>query len=187
LACYRAQLKKNSSGVQISRLSDLNRKTEIEPGLQYGIIAYKEGDEFSPEMFDSLKETTPHQRLFFFVNDMKYKHNLAYFPFPLCFRDAEALFRFYNGELLIYVVIDMERVNDILASHGLAAKLSDRDHFSWKIVPLADEEGSWYISSHMIGRLAGEFVRLDWLLDNTVINGLGYDACRRFRDKAVIS
>jgi hypothetical protein len=54
--------------------------------------------------------TLHHQRLVLFVNDMKYQHNLAYYPFPLCFRDPEALFRFYNGELLIYVVIDMERV-----------------------------------------------------------------------------
>jgi hypothetical protein len=30
----------------------------------------------------------------------------------------EALFRFYNGELLIYVVINMERVNELLVSYG---------------------------------------------------------------------
>jgi len=104
-------------------------------------------------MLDALKETEHHQRLFLFVNDMKYEHNLAYYPFPLCFRSPDALFRFYNGELLIYVVIDMERVNEILVSHGLSARLSDRDRFSWKIVSPADEGGSWYISSHMVGRL----------------------------------
>lgn len=58
---------------------------EIEPGLEYGIIEYREGDKFSEEMFDALKETAQHQRLFFFVNDMKYQYNLAYYPFPLCF------------------------------------------------------------------------------------------------------
>ncbi len=161
---------------------------EIEPGLQYAIIEYREGGKFSAEMLDSLKERAHHQRLVFFVNEMKYDHNLAYYPFPLCFRDPEALFRFYNGELLIYVVIDMERVNEILVSHGLLARLSDRDHFSWEIVPQAEEEGSWHISSRMVGRLAGEFLRLDWLLENTVISGLGHDVHRRFREaRAIIS
>ena len=161
---------------------------EIEPGLQYCIIEYREGDKFSAEMFDALKETAHHQRMFFFVNELKYANNLAYYPFPLCFSDPEALFRFYNGELLIYIVIDMERVNEILVSHGLSARLSDRDHCFWEIVPQADEECSWHISSHMVGRLAGEFLRLDWLLANTVISGLGHDLHRRFREaKAIIS
>jgi hypothetical protein len=161
---------------------------EIEPGLQYGIIEYKEGDKLSAEMFDGLNETALDQRLILFVNGMKYNYNLAYYPFPLCFHDPEALFRFYNGELLIYVVINMERVNELLVSYGLSARLSDRDHFSWEIIPTADEKGSWYISSHMVGRLAGEFLRLDWLLENTVISGLGHELYRHFREsKAVIS
>ena len=106
---------------------------------------------------------------------MKYQHNLAYYPFPLCFRDPEALYRFYNGELLIYVVIDIERVNEILDSYGLSSTLSDRENFTLKIFHLTDEERVWYISSHMVGRLVGEFLRLDWLLENTIIGRLGND------------
>jgi hypothetical protein len=155
---------------------------EIEPGLHYGIIEYRDGDKFSAEMFDALKQTADHQCLLLFVNEMKYQYNLAYYPFPLCFRDPEALFRFYDGELLIYVVIDMDRVNEILAPHGLSARLSDRDHFSWQIVASADEEDSWHISWHMVERLAGEFLRLDWLLDNTVISGVGEVVRRRFHE-----
>jgi hypothetical protein len=120
--------------------------------------------------------------VFFFVNEMKYQHNLAYYPLPLSFRDPEALFRFYNGELLIYVVIDIDRVNELLVSHRLLARLSDRDFCFWEIVPLADEERIWHISSHMVRRLAGEFLRLDSLLENTVIGGLGHDVYRRFRE-----
>ena len=76
----------------------------------------------------------------------------------------------------------MDRVNELLVPHRLSARLSDRDHFFREIVPLADEEGSWHISSHIVGRLAGEFLRLDWLLENTVIGGLGHDVYRRFRE-----
>jgi hypothetical protein len=76
----------------------------------------------------------------------------------------------------------MDRVNGLLASHRLSARLSDRDFFLWEIVPLADEERSWHISYHMVGRLAGEFLRLDWLLENTVSGGFGHDVYRRFRE-----
>jgi hypothetical protein len=159
---------------------------EIEPGLEYGVIEYREGYNLSTmAMLDKLKKATHHRRVFFFVNELKYQHGLAYYPFPLCFRDPEVLFRFYNGELLIYVIIDMDRVNELLVSHRLSVRLSDRDFFFWEIVPLADEERSWHISSHMVERLAGEFLRLDWLLENTVIGGLGHDVYRRFREAEV--
>lgn len=154
---------------------------EIEPGLHYCVIKYREGVKFSGEMFDAVKKLAHPQCVFLFVNELKYEHDLAYYPFPLCFRDPEELFRFYSGELLIYIIIDMERVNEILLPHCLTARLSNHDHFAWEIVPPADEEG-WQISSRMVWRLAGEFLRLDWLLENIVISGLGYNLHGRFRE-----
>jgi hypothetical protein len=146
------------------------------------MIEYNKGHKFPAQILDAIDENLRHRRLFFFVNELKYENNNAYYPFPLCFRDPDSLFRFYNGELLIYVVVDMDRVNEILAPHGLSARVSDHDHFTWQIVPSVDVERSWCISSHMVWRLAGEFLRLGWRLENTVISGLGAPLMQRLSE-----
>ena len=107
------------------------------------------------------------------VNEMK-RHHLAYypFPFPLSISDADALFRFLNGEFVMFVVVDLNQVNRQLSDKSMSISPSSRDEYPWKVslespdVPPELRES--FVGFHPIGRLAAEFVSLAWLVDNLV-------------------
>lgn len=142
---------------------------EVEPGLHYALIdcAYEQMS-YETIFGDALRRGKP---FMISVNDMK-KHTLAYYPFPLSIEDPEALFHFYNGDFVMFVIVDMEQVNARLARHSLQVTLSGNDEFPWRVSPAGldapREEDISYVGCHPIGRLAAEFLRLDWLLDNMV-------------------
>jgi hypothetical protein len=147
---------------------------EVEPGLHYLVIDVAHRQDTFADAFQPLfgKKRT----LFMLppVNELK-RRQFAYYPFPLCFNDAEAFFRFYNGEVVLFVMVDMDHVNEVLAQQGLSVRVTGKEEYPWQIVPTADG-ASWvepwmrplYVGWHPIVRLAGEFLRLDWLLKNVV-------------------
>ena len=141
---------------------------EVEPGLYYVLIdcAYEGSYE---AIFGKILGRGKSMMLS--VNDMK-KATLAYYPFPLSVEDPEALMRFYNGKFVMFAIVDLEKVNERLAKHSLEATPNDNHEFPWRVSPLGQDSPSEgdisYVGYHPIGRLAAEFLRLDWLLDNIV-------------------
>jgi hypothetical protein len=49
-----------------------------------------------------------------FVNDLKYS-GCSYYPFLLSFEESETAFRFYNGDIVILVAVDMNQVYPVHA------------------------------------------------------------------------
>jgi hypothetical protein len=142
---------------------------EVEPGLHYAFIdcAYK-GDyrRIFHDLFSSKRA------LFMLsVNDAKDQH-LGYYPFPLCIQNAESLFRFYNGDFVMFLIIDLGCANTVLSPHGLGIELSQSSEYPLRIFAaenISSEYGDAYIGFHPIGRLGAEFLRLDWFLENMIV------------------
>src|ERR1019366_8876504 len=142
---------------------------EGEPGLHYVLIdCARETGEYDSIFGDLFSRNRP---FMISVNDMK-EQSFAYYPFPLCIHDPDALFRFYNGEFVMFVIVDLERVNEVLIPHHLRVTLSANDEYPWLVSSTAADAvpklSTFYVGFHPIGRLAAEFLRLDWLLENMV-------------------
>lgn len=100
------------------------------------------------------------------INDLK-QNNTAYYPFTLSLKCPDHLFRFYEGEFVVLVVIDSDVITSTLLAHSLSLKFMDDE--TW---PIAISKGSERqapavikISSHFWGRLPAEFLSLKWFLD----------------------
>jgi hypothetical protein len=147
---------------------------EIEPGLYYSLIdcAFEGGD-----LSETFASIPVHQREFlaFYVNELK-DETWGYYPFLLCFRDPEVAYRFYNGEFIINVFLDLAYVREALARRGLSIIPSNKDMCLWQVVPTTPQtdwgEGEMHIGAYPIGRLGGEFISLDWLMNNIVLGPL---------------
>src|ERR1039458_1805359 len=142
---------------------------EVEPGLHYALIDCA----YNGMSYDTIfGEVFSRGKLFMMsVNDMK-NQTLGYYPFPLSIEDPEAIFRFYNGEFVTFVIVDLEQVNVRLAKYSMEVTLSGNDQFPWRGSPIGvaepKDEDIFYVGYHSIGRLAAEFLRLDWWLENMV-------------------
>jgi hypothetical protein len=148
-------------------------REEVEPGLHYLLIdSAQESDDFA-SMFDL---PTPRGRMLVMsVNECKKEH-LGYYPFPLCFRDPGVLCRFYDGEFVMFVIVDLDEVNKRIRSVRLKIELTDDDYWPWRILALSDDS-TWgerrsFVSFHAVGRIAAEFQSLDWVMANVVAGPL---------------
>lgn len=104
------------------------------------------------------------------VNEMK-RMKMGYMPFPLHFTDDEITYRFYNGEFVMAVVVELREVEKRLAESGMSFEITDDGYFPFKIGPQDLSEGELgdnYVGYHPMGRLAAEFVSLDWLVRNVM-------------------
>jgi hypothetical protein len=153
---------------------------EVEPGLHYVLInCSRETREYGSIFGDLFSRIHP---FMISMNDMK-EQTLAYYPFPLCIHNPDALFRFYNGEFVMFVIVDLEHVNKLLIPHSISVTLSGSDEYPWMVsstgTGAAPELSTYCIGFHPVGRLAAEFLRLDWLLEN-VVAGLAVDAMTKY-------
>ena len=116
------------------------------------------------------------------ANDLK-GAVLGYYPFPLCILDAECLFRFYSGEFVINVVVDIIHVNQVIAANNIKVEPTDN---AWKVVSLkADENwGERYVTPRAVGQLAGEFLSLRWFLDHMLLGQMTEAMSRLFQEEA---
>jgi len=155
-------------------------REEVEPGLHYVLIdCTREAGEYESIFGDLFSRSRP---FMISVNDMR-EQRLAYYPFPLCIHNPDALFRFYNGEFVMFVIVDLERANEVLIPHSIRVTLSGNDEYPWLVSSTATdavpELSTSYVGFHPIGRLAAEFLRLDWLLENMVA-GPAADAMTKY-------
>ena len=148
------------------------------PGLHYLLIdSDQESDDFAC-MFDL--PTRRGRMLVMSVNEFKKEH-LGYYPFPLCFRDPGVRFRFYNGEFVMFVIIESDEINKRVQSADLKVEVTNDDYWPWRILPLNDDstwgDGQSFVSFHAVGRIAAEFRSLDWLIN--VVAGPLHDEMMR--------
>lgn len=142
---------------------------EVEPGLHYVLI-------------DCARNTLEYNSIFgdvlsrgcssvINVNEIK-EQRLAYYPFPLSIQNPNALFRFYNGEFVMFVIVELDRVNEVLSRHSMRATFTGNDEYPWLITSngtdVVPELRTSYVGFHPVGRLAAEFLCLAWLLENMV-------------------
>jgi hypothetical protein len=156
---------------------------QVEPGLHYLLVDSGYPTANYDAIFRELLASGPHFSVLS-VNDMK-KHQLGYYPFLLCIQDAEALFRFYNGEFVMFVFVNIDYVNLSLAPKGLQVTLTPNDEYPWQVLSSlgkhsAAESGESLVGFHPIGRLGAEFLRLDWFLQN-IVAGPTFDAFEKYR------
>ena len=137
---------------------------EVEHGLHYVLIDCAVEETGIAEAFTPLAG----RRLMGIpVNQIK-RERLGYTPFALTLGDADVAARFYAGDFVMNVFVDLDVVTASLADRGFAMEVTDDPNHPWRIVKLGPPEGSMegtsYVSFHLIGRLGAEFVTLGWLL-----------------------
>ncbi len=98
-----------------------------------------------------------------FSNNMKFE-KLGYYPFILNINDAERLYRFYNGDLLIFVVVSLDYVESQFRARGFHFRMSSDPQWPWQIYE-SDPDKSARTGYHFIGRLGSEFLSLSWLVE----------------------
>jgi hypothetical protein len=84
------------------------------------------------------------------------------------------------------IFVDMDHVNKVLAAHGLSVKFRDSADHPWQILATTKEaswgEGEFLVGYHLLGRLAAEFLRLDWMLKNRVYGSIGDEVRNKLRE-----
>jgi hypothetical protein len=95
-----------------------------------------------------------------FVNAFK-SSNTAYYPFTLSFKEPEALFDFYAGELSIVVVADMSVLSEYLSNLRYELKPINDENSAFECVGTNGE--SFSVSTHFWNRVFVEFLSMRWI------------------------
>jgi hypothetical protein len=133
-------------------------REEVEPGLRYLVIS----GEPSANM-DEILGPASGKRLVMFVNNFKYS-KYAYYPFILSFDDPESIVRFYEGDISVIVMVDLEFVAARLRSVNIDFRVTSDDEWPWELNQ-GPEAILSRLSWHFISRLGAEFLSLDWFVN----------------------
>lgn len=143
---------------------------EVEPGLYYVLIDCAADVVDFKSLFGQF---SGRKMMLLPVNELKHAR-LGYQPFPVTFHDPEITTRFFSGDFVMNVLLDLDAVNRALAAQALMVVPMDDEIMCWQVVetssdsPLGLRGRKLLVSRHAIGRLAAEFIRLDWLLANMI-------------------
>lgn len=135
----------------------------VEDGLYY-IVTFKDS---GTQGLESVIRKCCAPPIVYYLNMIKY-NNIGYYPFTLSIRDPNALYAFYNGDLLISVIIDPSVVINRLGARGLSAMLSSSEDWALQVKAtnkIRSSTGEMTISHYLFARLALEFLSLSWFLD----------------------
>ena len=103
-----------------------------------------------------------------FLNQYKFS-NTGHIPFTLTLLDPRHLFDFYNGQLFICAVIDLDVMTAWFAERGMSLRLTEDEGYTFEVSG-ADGSGeqSWWqrISRHFFERVPFEFMSLEWLMED---------------------
>jgi hypothetical protein len=134
---------------------------KVESGLHYFVI----DSECEAEIPFILGRLCGMRSAAYFVNEFK-RIQAAYYPFILSFQQPEDIFRFYNGDICILIVVDLDYVEAEFARHGYVFQHEGLD-FPWQVTQLGSE-ASGRFSHHFVSRLAAEFLSLDWMITEMI-------------------
>ncbi|APC41037.1 hypothetical protein A7L45_13605 [Clostridium estertheticum subsp. estertheticum] len=131
---------------------------EMEEGLTYAIY-------YKLEDFDSFKEVCQNinEPRVFYINQMKYI-NENYTPFPIIFKDEKSLMEFYNGNLIILVVIDLKVLRNKLKQKGYIFNHNENGEFTITFEH-DGEDIDMVASNYHVTRIGREFISLEWFIN----------------------
>jgi hypothetical protein len=101
---------------------------------------------------------------FFSLNGAKMKAEwMPYLPFTLSIREANHLYDFIEGRLVLLVLADMDRLRELMTRSGWAVALSWESDFA---VLMTRQDGArMALSRQFVGRIGFEFLSLRWVAD----------------------
>jgi Holliday junction resolvase len=139
---------------------------EVESGLHYLALT-----KFDPQIIDDIYANRKGQILIDSV-DVFNSTTSAYYPLTLSIRNPKALFKLYQGQLSINVIVDLGVVSERLKSSGQIPEWAvDDDEWVLGISsehPISEDFEPTKISRHFFGRIFAEFLSLEWLVAETV-------------------
>lgn len=139
----------------------MNFSVKIEKGLCYQIVADGDGLEGWGKI------SKPGRWIGIFTNRYK-KNKQGYYPFPLSIRNAEILFKFYAGECLITVFIDLEVIRQKLEKKNALVETYNKDGWILCLMDL-DKGKKIMVSEYFLSRFAVEFLSLKWLIKEFIL------------------
>ena len=147
-----------------------------EAGLQYLAVS----SECSAEDIDAsiaAANVKGAKTLLLDVNAFK-RENWGYYPFPLSFENPDVTFSFYNGEFVFLVFVDLDHINETLRQSELQIEVWEGSEHPWKLIYTGKDEQvrefTSFIGYYPIGRLASEFISLNWLIRQNIA-GQGFE------------
>lgn len=129
---------------------------EFEEGLHY-IVEYKGmNEEELKKILQSIKNNT-----LYYINGMKYGKRHNFTPFRLIFNDERIRNDFFNGEIIILVIVDNDVLYNHIKNYGYEVKLNENE----ELEVYFDNNGYYSpitVSSFNLFRLGREFLSLEW-------------------------
>lgn len=153
-----------TAALQLARVSGFG-VSHPEPGLVYMVHTEPNTDGLAPIIANFRGKP-----IVGFVNQFK-GNNVAYRPFTFSLLDAELLYEFYDGNLLLTVLIDSGDLEERLRANGIAVAFDVDQETAMELRrPSAGEDqlSSLKISWHFWHRLFAEFLSLEWLVNELV-------------------
>lgn len=148
---------------------------EVEKGLAYYVDT-----EYSEERGEKIIQTI-NERMGQYYVSMPMFSKPGYVPFVLSFKNPNAAFKFYKGELVIIVFIDFDYIKGKFRSHDIKIEyIGDKINFFTIKHNNKDNNkvDKMTVSQYLFYRLSYEFLSLDWLIEELVyrMNMSVYDA-----------
>ena len=135
---------------------------EVEKGLAY-YVDTEYSDDRGEKLLRAMNEMMGQPRVV-----MPRFSKLGYIPFVLSIINPDTAFNFYNGDLVIIVIFDLNAIIDRFASYNLFIEyLNDKTYF-FKIKNKSPGNGKldeMTVSRYLFDRICYEFLSLDWLIE----------------------
>ena len=153
---------------QLNRLARHSRNNgdaweQIEPGL---FFYCSRTDPEDGSYFRLIRKQCSTPPIVAFLNIDKYK-SVGYYPLVLSLEDPVDVLDFFNGELLIFIVVDPSVITQQFAERNLRVEFSNEDDWETRITHLSDPtetNSSLSVSSHFWGRIYWEFLGLHYMV-----------------------
>ena len=128
---------------------------KVEEGLHYLVEAALPGSNSDSARFKEVLTAFDNPPMVAFVNQLKHQ-NAGYYPFPLSIAKPEHILAFYNGEIMIMVMVDTDYVHRYFASKGMSVEF--KQDADWCLIvrnttPSQKQIQELRISNHFWGRL----------------------------------
>jgi len=155
----------------IERLNMLINKTlskgEVFEKVEDGLYYFATIADYGYEHFQNRIAKMKRPPMVLFLNRFKFE-NIGYYPFTLSIHNPETLFNFYCGKIVIMVLADRQVIYDKLSDHNLNVKFAHGEH----VMSITRRDSTrrksgltLNVSMHFLGRLAFEFVSLEWFIN----------------------
>jgi hypothetical protein len=135
-----------------------------ERGLYFLVLTNK-----GPHLAQAMNSLELKDPLIFFLNQQKSERTWApYSPFVLTIVNKSHLWHFIQGNLFIFVFVELGRLCEIALDKGYPAKF-DWDHVDYPLrIEVPGCDGTAGISRHILNRIGMEFVSPEWIVLSSI-------------------